>query len=694
MRKLSCIFVLLLLFCFSYLKGQVNPFSKFNEVPINKITPKGWLKQYLVNQRNGLTGYIENAGNPFNKDIWGEKFEKDPPGWWAYEQTAYWIDGALRTGYLLNDSYLLDRVHKYIYRVLDSPDSDGYLGPLHLKKMVKKRTDNSIVWFDDAAFSRWPHVVFFRAVMAECMVKNDKKLYSLLRNHYINSPYSYLGYREVLNIEPMLFAYLHIGDTSLVNFAERLYESYNKFYVKAKIYSGNLLKDAPCNEHGVTYNEISKLGAILYLATGKPEYLEISKKAYEKIDKYHMLIDGVNSSTEQMREVTPLESHETCDIADYTWAVGYLLMATGKAEYADKIERACLNAAPAAVKSDFKALQYFSSPNQVISTYNSNHNIFFRGNAAMAFAPKAFTECCTGDVNRIMPNYAARMWMSTPGKGIAAVMYAPSEINYIAGANNKPIQIIEETSYPFSDTVKFVFRADEAVEFPFTFRIPSWCTKPVVKYNDEVIGNLAQGEFSTIIRNFKNNDIITMIFPQEIKSVEAANGLAIERGPLVYALKIEEDWKVNPNAPNTTKDFPGYNLYAKSKWNYALSIDRGNLNKQAEISYRYNNNFPWTIENAPIEIKLKAQEIKNWDLVKPDSIQIEAWDYDSTKSRYIGKSKYNGGNIYEIANEAFYTPDLPSEEFIRNNVSGKTETITLVPYGCSKLRITIFPWLK
>ena len=59
--------------------------------------------------------------------------------------------------------------------------------------------------------------------------------------------------------------------------------------------------------------------------------------------------------------------HETCDITDHTWALAYLLQATGDAHYADRIEQVIFNALPGSITKDFHALQYFSCPNQVIA---------------------------------------------------------------------------------------------------------------------------------------------------------------------------------------------------------------------------------------------------------------------------------------------------------------------------------------
>ena len=49
---------------------------------------------------NGLTGYIEQAGFPFDCVEWGKEdfnSKNETPGWWVYEQTAYWLDGFLKS---------------------------------------------------------------------------------------------------------------------------------------------------------------------------------------------------------------------------------------------------------------------------------------------------------------------------------------------------------------------------------------------------------------------------------------------------------------------------------------------------------------------------------------------------------------------------------------------------------------------
>jgi DUF1680 family protein len=266
---------------------------------------------------------------------------------------------------------------------------------------------------------------------------------------------------------------------------------------------------------------MAKLGAMLYMQTGKDDFLNVSVQAYRKLDAFHMLVDGVNSSSEVTREITPLETHETCDIADYTWTVGYLLMATGKSEYADKIERACFNAAPGAVSEDFNLLQYFSCPNQVIAAHNTNHNVYFRGGRTMAYATAHIAACCSGNVNRIMPNFASRLWMKDKDNGLVAALYAPSRVTYRVGKQQQEVTITETTHYPFSDRIIFKMNMKEDCEFPFTVRIPGWCSSASVLENNQPLGQeLQAGTFIRINREFHDGDEIIAILPQQIKATD------------------------------------------------------------------------------------------------------------------------------------------------------------------------------
>jgi DUF1680 family protein len=476
----------------------------------------------------------------------------------------------------------------------------------------------------------------------------------------------------------MLWLYEKTGDDRILKYAQEVYAEYNKVHSSDDTSVESMLSNRRSICHGVSYNEISKLGAVMYIYTGNKKLLDATINAYRKLDRDQMLIDGVCSSAEALLGKDPLDSHETCDIADYMWSNGYLLMATGSTEYADKIERACFNAAPGAVRSDFKGLQYFSCPNQVIADKTSNHNLYVKGHAWMSFRPNPGTPCCPGDVNRIMPNYAARMWMSSGNGNIAAVLYGPSRVNAKAGCEKKEITIVEDTSYPFSDRIDFQIRTDAPVEFNFSMRIPGWCKEAKVLLNGHKQDLAANsGSFIHLKRIFSNNDRITLILPMSLQlSHWPYEGIGIERGPLVYSLRICEDWRIDHEDNRSTEDFPAWNLYPASPWNYALAVSEKNLEEAVKIIHHQVSPEPWSIDTAPIELKVPARRVSGWKIErnKSDTALIDTRE----GKKYI---KVRGN----------FTPQLPDPSGLGKRLRKRMETVSLVPYGCTKLRISIFP---
>jgi hypothetical protein len=644
-------------------------FAKLCELSLADIRPEGWLRHYLQVQRDGLTGHLEVAGYPFNGDGWASTGVAGIQGdvWWPYEQTGYWIDGMMRCGHLLGDRFLIDKARRHVEFVLAHPDPDGYLGP----KFMRVPKSNT----------RWPHAVFFRAMEAEHSASGDKRIPKALARHYLTGTCDHTIARDVCNVESMLWAYDRTGDKRLLQAAIDAYEGYNRAQPETPTAMKQMLSETVAHEHGVTYNEIGKLGAVLYLYTGNRRYLAATVNAYRKIDRDHMLADGVCSSSEYLCGKDALASHETCDIADYTWAVGYLLMATGDARYADKIEKAVFNAAPGVVKSDdFKALQYFSCPNQVVADRSSNHNLFFRGSNWMSYRPNPPVQCCPGEVNRIMPNFAARMWMTTPkGNGIVAAFYGPSVLTTtVAG---QAVTIVEETQYPFSEHIDFTVRTDKAVKFALHLRIPGWCRGARLRVNGQPVKKILKGgTFVKVERLFEHNDRVSLELPMELKVASwPKGGISIERGPLVYALKIDEDWQEDRKL-KCTPEFPAWSLYPRSAWNYALCVDAKTVRDAIEVIHHPVASHPWSSALAPIELRVPARKVAGWKLSRSRRV----WRQDNVTFPTGMKEFWYKGDFC-------LTPPLPDPATLPKRLAARQEMVTLVPFGCTQLRITVFP---
>jgi DUF1680 family protein len=476
----------------------------------------------------------------------------------------------------------------------------------------------------------------------------------------------------VTNIEDILWCYERTGDARLLTLAEDAWRGFMK--VAADPDHGDLSElrvyaNTPINAHGVTYAETVKQPAILYMYTGKEEYLKFALAGQRRIFDHHMLIDGIPSTSEWFRTVTSLDSHETCDIADHTWSWGYMLQATGDGVWADRVERACFNAAPGAIRNDWKSLQYFSCPNQFLATLDSDHNVMEHGGRMMAYQPNPGqrTACCGGNVHRIFPNYAIRMWMKSKDGGLAAVLYGASKVSATVGADNEKVEIEQTTNYPFDEQIQFKINSSRAVSFPLSLRIPGWCTAPKLALNGAAIPMpKCEKGFVVLSRSFKPGDQVTLTLSMKLKVSEwPENGMGIERGPIVYAMPIKENWTSKVERKYTTPEFPSLEAQPASAWNYGLALDKAKLESAIEVKKRTVTAEealdPWG--NPPISLTAPARKIEDWELeINPDNTAQK------------------------------FTPCLP--EVSTSKVSETVEKITLQPYGSTQLRVTIFPVVK
>ena len=609
------------------------------------VKPVGWFRDFLELQMNGLTGHIERAGYPFDTVEWGQAdfiADNGNPTWWVYEQTAYWLDGLCRCSILLDDTVGIQRASKIIYNVIRNADQDGYLGPTFLKN-----TDGR---------NRWPHVVFFRACIALYEYNKDPAIVAALERHYLRYRVDYSRSRDVLNVEIMLWLYGQTGNKALLTLAEETYARYNRNCTD-DLCDKVALSDKKPRAHGVSYNEYSKLGAILYMHTGKTEYLAASERAFRKIDRYFMLPGGCNCSNEFMIGNDYMNSSETCDVSDYTWALSYLLKATKNPAYADKIEKCIFNAGIGAVLEDFKGLQYFSCANQVVADTSSNHNVFFKGSEWMSYRPNPGTECCPGNVNRFMPNYVLNSWHCEDDK-IYALLYCASE--YTCKVHGKTVKITETTSYPMEDRIRFTVTTE--TPFTFCFRIPSWATGYTVLIDGEAANVLATDPY--VEQAIERNCTLELQFSGRIVAHRKGGKVFFTKGCLTYSFGMKGTRTIEKEDED---GFNAYSIYPDTEWRYAIV--------SGDYTYRGCNDFSRWDMNCPLPyIEVQAKKINNLDF---------------ERKRVIRRCV----NLYEkkyatLKKECVFTPRLPGNKAL--SLADEVTPIRLYPYGACKLRLTVF----
>jgi len=644
--------IILFLFssCFNIeTKKNYPQYNKFNKLNITDIEPEGWIKEFLERQKSGLTGNIDVAGYPFDTKMWAtEKIKGSQKAWWPYEQTAYYIDGVNRLGYLLDDDSLLNVAKIQTQYVLDH---------------INQETGRVSTKLDDRWW-RWPYAQFFRTFMTDYEVSGDNEIVEALHKHYLTfTANDFADDLELANVEEICWLYGITKDKQLLDMAEEAYRLFKSDIKYRNRSEGGIEKDIQFGSnrvpdmHGVVYLELVKIPAILYSYTGNKAYLNEAENGIAKMEKYHMLISGLPSSTEHFKGISDLAGHETCNTAVFPYTYGYLLRINGNAKLGDKIERAVFNAGIGSITKDFKAHQYFSAPNQVIASQQSN--LYGHNSARMAFAPGHDVECCTGNVNRFMPYYVEQMWLSAPNNGIVASLYGPSSVSAKVGKNQTEIVIDEKTNYPFSERIDFKINTKKRVSFPFILRIPEWTDSPKIEINGiEIENEITPGTFVTIERNFSDGDIISLKVPMKVKTSSWPNNqIGVERGPLVYSYSIPKKINIVEDYERSTEEFPAFDMQPDGVWNYALSLSNGGISVENQDVKGY----PWDEGNSPVKLKIPVRLVENWEMKKvPDEMLKQ--------------------NVYK-------TPAIPQTPELNNEI----KYIELVPYGSTTLRITVFP---
>ena len=636
---LSSCLISLLLIGGSTASAQTNK-SVLQDIGIEGMKAEGWMKEALTTQRNGLTGHIQVAVAPFDKEGWGDATQKKMDRWEDFEQTGYWADGALRCGYLIDDPELTQRVKEWIDFQIDHPKEDGFIGPeLH---------------------DLWPHVVFFRVIMAEYSRNPSPKIIKALSNHYKNAARSQtliktggpewdFNERTMLHIEMLCWLYQQTNDAFFIEKAENTYKAFcsrkSPFTMQA------FLSDEVPIVHSVSSFETLKIPVILYINTGKKEYLDAAIHGIQKVYKYHGLADGIPSGNEAHDGNMPNEVHETCCVSDAQWALGYFLQATGDVQWADLMEKICFNAAFSVVWKDFKSLQYYSSPNQVIAKNNSSFCMYVGGQDRMAYRIAHGPACCNGNMNRMIPLFCSRQWMKKGDNGIVAAMYAPSSFTTKLKGSKNEITIQEETNYPFEETIRFRMKMKRSTPFSFWLRIPQWCKGASITVNGQAADIVCKaGTFVEVQRKFSDGDIIELKLPMKAKSVSMPyDGVAFERGPLVFSLNVKAQEEITETRELDGIKFQSRILTPLSEWNYA-PVDTENI--EVVNSNDYSN--IWNPETTPVRLKVKAVTVTNWQLYRDN-----------------------------------FTPYMPS--VIRK---GEEKVIELVPVGTTVLRMTVFPDIR
>jgi DUF1680 family protein len=374
-------------------------------------------------------------------------------------------------------------------------------------------------------------------------------------------------------------------------------------------------------------------------------------------------VHGLYGGDEGLHGNNPTQGSEFCSAVELMFSLESILPITGNTAHADHLERIAFNALPTQATDDFVNRQYFQQANQVMATRHRRNFDTDHSGTDVCFGLLTGYACCTSNMHQGWPKFVQNLWYATSDNGIAALVYGPSEAKMLV-ANGTAITVKEETNYPFEETIRFTisFDKNDQATFPFHLRIPQWCAGGAsIKINGVEQSQYKGGQIVNLNRTWKSGDKVELYLSMHVfKSNWVENSISVERGPLVYALKMEEEWTEVKNDKDPIEYGASYfEVKSKTPWNFALpAVNNERMQEIFRVSKKTNSSatsYPWNLQNAPIEIKTKG-------------IRVPWWGLYNDMAGPIPFSMVHG---------------LPREL--------EQEEITLIPYGCTTLRIAQFP---
>jgi len=536
--------------------------KRLNFYTTNEFKPKGWIKNQLEIQAEGLCGKLNEIWSDIKDSAWiggmEKEYKKDKQ--WLAERVPCWLEGYIPLSYMLGDEKMIATAKRYVDSIIALQKADGWICPCTTKEDFEK-------------YDLWTVIILMRAFKVYYECSRDEKIpgvmYKVLKNLY-----------DLLTEEKTrLFEWAHQRWQELFGAITLLYNIYGEEWIRdlAKIMKAqgkdyNTVTEKwkrPLNvwhhdTHIVNLTMMLKSEAASCDMLGE-EYTDNAEYLHGILNKYNGTVFGSYTGDECLSGVSPIQGTELCAIAEHMFSAEVLYEYTGDFKWIDRLENLAFNAWPATMSEDMNTHQYCQMSNQ-ISTDAFKGKPIFRTNDEEAHVFTVHYCCCTANHSHGWPKFALSAYAHDENTIISAIP--------LSGTLDSELAFIDlETDYPFNHQLKYTVKAKK--DFTFKIRIPSFSEETTVNgncYDGTLLSyDLKAGEEREICISLK-------VTPRFEKTPVGLS--AVKYGALIFAL------------PASVED-----------WEY------GYVNNELKVTYNSSGKIPFSLENPPVTVEATVKSI-------------------------------------------------------------------------------------